>query len=177
MVDRDPITNTSKKAITHITQDEVIRLFHYDPTTGHLTRKIRAGTTGQVGGRAGSVRSSGYRSVRVNGTLCVEHRIIWLWWSGAWPYAQIDHINGIRDDNRIANLRIASTAENQRNSGTRSDNSLGVKGVYRVGKKFRALIQAGGSQLHLGYFPTKEAASEAYKAACTRLHGDFARTE
>jgi hypothetical protein len=174
MVERDPATNTSKRALNHLTKDQVRQMFDYCVETGALIRLTSAGPIGKTGDRAGSLRGSGYRSIKISGRIYIEHRVIWLWWYGEWPDRQIDHMNNVRDDNRIENLRLASNQENQRNCGLRKDNKVGVKGVIKVGNRYRALIKAGGAQKHLGYFSTPLEAGLAYQAACRTLHGDFA---
>ena len=175
MAERSPITNTSRDAICDLTARQAREMFFYCPDEGRLFRRIRSGTTGRKGEMAGSLRKSGYRSVHVNGRLYVEHRLIWLWWYGEWPRVQIDHANGIRDDNRVSNLRLATNAENQRNAGVRRDNRLGVKGVHKAGNRYRALISVNGKQRHLGYYQSIDAAREAYNRASTELHGQFSR--
>lgn len=91
------------------------------------------------------------------------------------PDGQIDHINGCRTDNRIANLRIATHAENCRNQQKRPVNTTGFKGVVRYQDKFLAQIKKNGKGHYLGIFPTAEAAHAAYCEAAMRLYGEFAR--
>lgn len=85
----------------------------------------------------------------------------------------MDHINCVRDDNRIENLRAADNAENQGNRRkARSDSSTGVIGAtwHQRSKKFQAMIRAGGKQKYLGLFPTAEEAHQAYLKAKRELH-------
>ena len=91
---------------------------------------------------------------------------------------EVDHINGDCLDNRKANLRVCSHAENQRNSRVRKDNTSGYKGVCfnKKSKRWKAQIRIGGGErLHLGYFPTAEEASFAYNEAAKKHHGDFTK--
>lgn len=162
--------------IADITAKLVRELLSYDPETGVLTWRVNRSGSALAGTRAGSTRKSGYRSVHIKGVLCVEHRVIWLYVHGKWPADQVDHINCDRSDNRLRNLRLATNAENQRNCPVRRDNKLGIKGVYRVGRRYRSSIRDNGRVKHLGYFPTKEEAREAYTAAAIRLYGEFARS-
>jgi len=103
--------------------------------------------------------------------------LAWLFVHGFDPPQQIDHINGIRDDNRIANLRLATVAENSQNVGKQSNNKSGFKGVHwhARGKKFRAQIMANGKSKSLGLFHTAAEAAAAYDIAAAELHGEFAR--
>lgn len=91
---------------------------------------------------------------------------------GEWPSKEIDHINGSRTDNRITNLRQATSAQNKQNARMRSDNSSGYPGVswFKCCNKWRADIQGGRKQNYLGVFDTAELAHEAYEFAKSLLH-------
>lgn len=91
--------------------------------------------------------------------------------------AQCDHISGNGLDNRRANLRLATNAENQRNGRTRCDNTSGVKGVCRHRGKWKAYIKANGRRKNLGLFSDIADAAAAYAAASAKLHGEFGRIE
>lgn len=109
----------------------------------------------------------GYLQGRVNGRRYQAHRVIWLLAWGVWPDGEIDHVNGIRSDNRLSNLREASHAENQRNQKMPSTNTSGVVGVcwHLATGKWRAQIRKNGVTKHLGYFDEFEAAVARRKAA------------
>ena len=100
--------------------------FEYDAETGVLTRIFKSGKRRVAGA---NVRSGDYIRVSFNGKEYPAHRLIWLLVYGQSPDQFIDHINGVRTDNRLANLRLASDAENKRNVGIRSHNTSGEKGV------------------------------------------------
>ncbi len=88
----------------------------------------------------------------------------------------VDHINGDKGDNRIANLRLATDSENSCHRPKKSDNISGCKGVYqRENGKYRAVITSKKQRISLGTFNTKEEAYAAYCEAARRLHGKFAR--
>lgn len=127
---------------------------------------------------AGVVTGAGYRYIRVDRKSYLAHRLAWLYVHGEWPKNLIDHINLVRDDNRIANLRQATSAQNGHNARLRSTNRSGLKGVSWSASKARwhARIVANYVTYPLGYFDTKEQAHEAYQVAARRLHGEFART-
>lgn len=103
------------------------------------------------------------------------HRLI----TEACGRLQVDHINGDGLDNRRANLRLCTKAQNAKNRKQRPPAS-GFKGVYRrddgrgSGKRFRALISVDGQRVNLGAFPSALDAARAYDAAARRLHGEFA---
>ena len=94
--------------------------------------------------------------------------------TGAWPDGFVDHANGDRADDRWANLRLATAAENCANAAIRRDNPSGAKGVRRYGSRWQARIGRGG-QTHLGTFDTQAEAMQAYERAATAIYGDFAR--
>lgn len=91
-----------------------------------------------------------------------------------WPL--VDHINGDGLDNRRANLRHATTAQNQRNARLRSDNASGFKGVHwdASQRRWKAQISVGGKRLSRGRYLTAEEAAHAYDDAARELHGEFA---
>lgn len=91
----------------------------------------------------------------------------------------VDHINGDTLANRKGNLRVATASQNQWNTGKRSDNVSGYKGVYWEAKrgKWAAYIHHNGKGRHLGYFSSPEKAHEAYIAASVNLRGEFVRAE
>jgi hypothetical protein len=104
-------------------------LFDYDPETGDLTWRVSTNWSIKVGSRAGGKDAEGYMSVGVDRISYKVHRIIWLWVHGYIPENEIDHINRVRDDNRLCNLREASRSCNMRNFPVREDNTSGVPGV------------------------------------------------
>jgi hypothetical protein len=126
----------------------------------------------------------GFRAVRMsagpNRTMVYLHRVILSRMIGR-PLSKTeitDHIDGNPLNNRRANLRIATIAENSQNRGKARTNKSGVKGVsrHRGTGKWRAVIGVNGKQIHLGLFTTPEAAHEAYTAAAEKFHGEFANT-
>lgn len=109
----------------------------------------------------------GYRTGCVLRVQVTAHRVIWAIVHGEWPEADIDHINGIRDDNRLANLRSVTRQENMKNQKIRSTNTSGVVGVYwkKLEGLWEARIFADGKLLFLGAFAKKADAISARKGA------------
>jgi hypothetical protein len=100
-----------------LTAERVRELLEYDADTGILRWRVRRGTV--VSGRiAGHLDAKGYMALGIDGRLYRLHRVVWLHVYGAWPTQEIDHINRVRHDNRLANLRDVSRLVNARNKGT-----------------------------------------------------------
>lgn len=115
---------------------------------------------------AGSRDPNGYVLIRVNGIDYRAHRLAWVM-SYSTDLEFIDHINGNRSDNRIANLRSVSHSGNTKNAKRRGDNLSGVTGVsfFRPKGTWRARINHNGRTILLGYFRTYDEAVAARKAA------------
>lgn len=146
-------------------------LFDYDPATGIVIWKI-ARQRRKAGVRAGPEKTTNYMHVLFEGHSIQLHRMAWALQTGTWPSNLIDHVNGVRSDNRWCNLREATPHQNQRNRGPNKARS-GFKGVTRHrGGRYQAQINSR----YLGLFPTPEEAAAAYDAAALLLHGEFART-
>jgi len=165
----------SSKSARDLTAQRLKDLLRYCPDTGEFTAaKARRGL--RKVGSAGWVNAQGYRCVSLDGSTYLAHRLAWLFVNGEWPLDQIDHINGVRSDNRISNLRASSQHQNMQNTSARSDSSTGLKGVFPVRSgKWAAQIQANKKVHHLGTFASKEEAFAAYQSAASDLHGEFAK--
>jgi len=158
-----------------ITVDELRRLLAYDPETGYFTWLVTLCSKGPAGGRAGSKRRKGYIEIKIYGRSYASHRLAWFYVHGKWPPNHIDHINGVRDDNRIVNLRPATSSQNRRNS--KCSSGSGRKGVYwyKPTGKWAASICIGGKNKYLGYFENIDDAADAYRRAAVENYGEFAR--
>lgn len=155
---------------------EIADLLAYCPITGRLTWKTKRGPR-SAGSIAGSVHEKGYIRVNVCGRLHYAHRLAWLLAHGRWPKGQIDHINGIRTDNRLANLREATPTNNNGNRRVQSNTRSGVKGAHwhKQSGKWTANIRIDGRQIYLGLFATAKEAGAAYAEAAKTIFGEFAR--
>lgn len=158
-----------------ITAERVREALSYDPMTGEFVWLIgKRGTS--IGTKAGCVEPTGYVRITIDQHRLGAHRVAWLHFTGQWPANDIDHINGARADNRIANLREATRAQNICNSPLRKDNVSGFKGVSWIKKAecWRATITVNGKNIVIGSFACRLAAHEAYKAAAVEHHKEFA---
>jgi hypothetical protein len=143
----------------------------YDPHTGVFVWLRRPCKNLKAGIEAGNLQPTGYRVIRIGGSLYKAHRLAWLYVHGHWPSDEIDHINGDKSDNRIANLRNVTHRQNMENRRhAHRNNRNGVLGVCPDGRKYSARIRAGGAQIHLGNFASVEEAGAAYLAAKRQLH-------
>ena len=148
-----------------LTQEEVVKLFKYNPDTGQLFWK-RPRHKRHLHEQAGCAHNKGYRQVIIHGRGYLTHRIAWLMVYGTHP-KEIDHINGVRDDNRLSNLRAVSRVGNQHNARTRKDNTSGTPGVTfdRRHNRWVARMQVRGRRMSLGRFLTYEEAADARLSA------------
>jgi hypothetical protein len=169
---------------TSVSADQVRALLNYDPETGVFTWRPRENPSQSnwnerwSGKRAGTKSSFGYRDICLNSAVYKEHRLAFLWMTGRWPEADIDHVDMNRDNNAWLNLREASRSQNHGNRKVRRDSATGVKGVYYDKKlnKYVAYIKLTGGKKHLGCFVNQSDAAAEYAKNARSLFGDFART-
>jgi hypothetical protein len=159
-----------------ITPELLRKLLRYEPDTGKLfwlhrpremftlDREFKRWNNRYAGTEASYDRATGYRGAFVFRKSFSAHRLAWAIHYNEWPTGDLDHINGVRDDNRIANLRVVTRTENARNAKRRCTNKSGVTGVIWYRGKWRAYIVT-----HLGLFDTLEEAAAARKAEERRL--------
>lgn len=150
-----------------LVHSDVLELLDYDIETGVFTwKKQRRGV--RVGIPLGTCNGFGYLRITVLGQSYYAHRLAWFYVHGFWPKNEVDHINSIRSDNRICNLREATTSENQHYkfmstvAGTkkRKTKVLGVSWHAKARK-----WQAHCKTAYLGLFTSISEASDAYRAA------------
>jgi len=163
-----------------LTQSELKRLLHYSQCTGVFTWLVSRSNRVKIGDVAGCPNKAGYLRIVIDGKHYRSQRLAWLYVYGEFPDHFIDHINGIRDDNRLVNLRDVTVQENSKNLGMRSDNSSGFNGVswYKRFNKWESYIHAKGKKIRLGLFINKEDAIEARQVANIKykFHENHGRT-
>jgi len=157
-------------------QQELKKLFEYKD--GFLIYKTRTSNAIKIGDVVGSKqKDGGYIQMYFNKKRVRAHRLIWIYHNGDIPDKfQIDHINGIRHDNRIENLRLVTNTQNSYNRPKSRKSTSGYKGVYWNirAKKWESKIQIDGILKHLGLFISKELAYNAYCKAAKQVQGDYA---
>jgi len=147
-------------------------LFSIDPNTGVIVRKCPTSGGVKAGQIAGWKRASGHLCVMVDHVTYPAHRIAYAMYHGDCPCElEIDHINGIRHDNRICNLRLVTRKQNMENKTATNKNTTGYKGVSfdKQVKKWKASICHNRKQINLGRYETAQEAAEAYIKAAKEL--------
>lgn len=168
-----------------LSPEEFRKLVDYDPDSGRLVWKIRCPSTftdghrrskewkannwnsARAGKNAGTLSPDGYIRINILGKQYRGHRVAWAVYHGEWPDNHLDHINGIRDDNRMSNLRITNEVGNARNACLPTTNTSGVIGVTKDKNtgKWCAYIGVKMKTVHLGSFRTMDEAIACRKGA------------
>ena len=154
-----------------LTADRLRAVLSYDPQSGQFRRLTTSGGK-PVGSIAGSLHYLGYVKIRIDNKFHLAHRLAWLYVHGQWPTAQIDHINGLKADNRIANLREATHSENGQNRPLQKNNTSGVAGVCWDSRNchWQARIRVSNKVINLGTFADFSDAVAARLAAKPKFH-------
>lgn len=145
-------------------------VLNYDPGTGAFEWRIDNGGSA-AGEPAGRVRADGYVAIWIDGKPYRGHRLAWLYMHGEWPAKQIDHINGMRSDNRFSNLRDVSQQTNIQNKRIANrNNKANLLGVSFHAGRWEAFISHNRKSVYLGRFSTPEQAHDAYVRAKRQVH-------
>ena len=154
-----------------ITQDQLKSLLTYDPATGEFRWAAKRSRC-TIGAVAGTQTYHGYTTIKLNAVTYRAHRLAWLYQYGVWPDGELDHINRVRSDNRIANLRETTrflNCQNRVKSDTAHSKHIGVSRA--AGKKgWRAYIDVNGTRKYLGQYVEETDALAARKNAERLFH-------
>jgi hypothetical protein len=156
----------------NLTQARLKQVLNYKPEIGEFSWLISKSPNAQIGSRAGNIDQKGYCIIGIDGKMYRAHRLAWAHVHGYFP-KELDHINRIRSDNRLANLRPATRSQASANTKVKINNRAGLKGVRRQRGRWQARILYHGKYVHLGTFDTSVEAHAAYCYAAKRLFGEF----
>jgi hypothetical protein len=155
-----------------ITQTELKEILNYDPDTGIFTW-INPVKKTMINCVAGSLTVQGYKVITIKRKNYAAHRLAWLYMNGKFPNKFIDHINTIKSDNKLSNLRDVSRIENGQNQiKAHKNNKSGLLGVtwYANTSSWVAKIKNNNKLIHLGYFKNPELAHQVYLKAKREIH-------
>ena len=154
------------KYVPHSLEKAIDNDIRYCPNTGHLywSRRDR---NRKMGFPIGCYDKDGYKTMNIMRKTMFTHHVVWFIHHREWPSNQIDHINGVLDDNRIGNLRLVTQCQNQRNRNTHRAGRRLFTTYSKVCKKWAAQVPEDGKQTHVGYYDTE---LEANQAARLYLH-------
>lgn len=157
-----------------ITHERLLEVLRYDPETGYFVWIERVGTRTPLGGIAGHFDKDGYRIIQLGGIKYRAGRLAWFYMTKTWPI-EVDHEDGIYDNDIWTNLREATRSQNTANS-KRDVGKSGLRGVKFDSStmNWRARIGFGNDRTWLGPFDTAEEAYVAYLAAAECVHKEFA---
>lgn len=157
-----------------LSAEKLRELLHYDPETGIFVWRVRVSQAVKVGHVAGRINYDGYSTIKILGYEYRAHRLAMFYAEGIMPPAEVDHINGIRLDNRLANLRHADRSTNAQNmrKALSTNLSCGLMGATwdKTRKTWKASIQVNGKKRTLGAFATAQEAHDCYIAAKRTHH-------
>lgn len=152
-----------------LTQSRLKEVMSFDPETGLFTWLVSRGN-GNAGSIAGC-NSNGYIAIKIDGKSHKAHRLAWLYVYGSFPKHELDHINHVKTDNRICNLRDVTHAQNKQNMRVaRTDNKSGLIGAMFFQGRWQAKIMFDNKRRYLGTFATPEEAHSVYVEAKRNLH-------
>lgn len=163
-----------------ISAEELRELVHYDQDSGVFTRLKRTSPKARAGVVAGGLTPEEYWRIGVDGRRYLAHRLAFLYMTGAWPEHDVDHINGVRTDNRWVNLRAATRSENNQNRGRLvAGTKSGLLGAHWSAgdSKWLARITINKKTHTLGRFASAIEAHAAYLAAKASIHPFSSRTK
>lgn len=163
-----------------ITLEKLQSLLQYDKDTGEFYWKYNPAkqiswNTRYAGKLAGGLNTQGYWVIRIDNILYRAHHLAWVYVQGYWTKYELDHIDGNRANNKIANLREATRRENARNMSSHKGSTSKYKGVCWHSNAWRATIWDGSKQINLGRYKSEEEAAKVYQVKANELFQSFAK--
>ncbi len=161
-----------------LTAKRLREVLHYNPEAGDFTWIVDKYRKRAGDAAGGSSRSNGYVIICIDRQRFQAHRLAWLYVYGEFPTNDIDHINSVRDDNRIANLRTATLSDNAQNlKKAKKQNKCGLLGVTgpikgATGDRWYAQITKDRKHYFLGSYLTPQEAHQRYLEVKRKMH-DF----
>ena len=157
-----------------ISFDRLNEVLEFDTSVKHFRWKVSTGSRAVIGDIAGNLNPIGYWKIMIDRKQYLEHRLVWFFHHKTWSIKELDHINGIRHDNRIENLREATRQQNNFNRGSGKNNkSTGHKNIQPNGSGYRVSCGLNYKNVYLGTFRTIEEAITIRDQWITNHHGEF----
>lgn len=160
--------------MSDISRDELVKILDYDKTDGTFRWKVKS-CRKEVGSIAGYKRSDGYIQIVIKRKPYMAHRLAWVYEFGRITDFDIDHINGIRCDNSISNLRKATRTQNNQNRKINKNSISGVKGVGWNSNKQQwvARCTVNGERIYIGSFDDIKSAEVVVREFREKNHKSF----
>lgn len=154
-----------------VSLERLREVLDYDPETGRFVWRISLNARGPAGSVAGTSLPDGYLRIQIDRVPMKAHRLAWLWVHGEMPLCEVDHINRIKSDNRITNLRLATSKQNKENQSLRVTNTSGHKGVHwdKSREKWMAFVVHHRKFKNLGRYDDLNQAIEVAEDARRQL--------
>jgi hypothetical protein len=156
-------------------QSRLKELLHYAPNIGVFTWIVPRVGPKTRDNRAGSFAGAKYRMIGIDGRRYMASHLAWLYMTGDWPTGIIDHINQDKLDDRWGNLRLSDPSRNRMNTGLRSNNTSGIKGVHFNRKSRKWVMQIScRDKKFISAHSTAEKAAQEYNRLAAKLFNEHA---
>lgn len=154
-----------------LTPEYLKSIYDYNEASGKFFWKKRTNSLSRavIGREVGTPDRDGYKRLKLFGKIYLVHHVTWFLFNNKWPVNELDHINGVRDDNRIENLRDVSSRQNSQNQKKHRNGHLLGTYFRKDNKKWGSKIVVSKKHIHLGFFDTKELAHDAYMKKLTEI--------
>lgn len=165
-----------------VTHERLLEVLRYETDTGFFFWRVRRGRSALAGQKAGKLLPNGYVAIKIDQVAYTASRLAWFYIHGKWPEVYLDHVNGARSDNRLANLRECTQRQNGHNRGKTRLNTSGYKAAYantqRPGKWYTTFVYPGNIKMTRvpGNFDSAKEAHEAHQALARKFYGEFVKS-